>query len=116
MSFWAIALSPNSFSGLRLRGLYAGGDTPRLLSQNIAKSMREKKEVEPRAVRRPRLQIIQRCLERQVADDAGQSPRQICRLLVQKQSGGDSGGAPQLHQRYTVEIRIKFIEGAEYRK
>src|ERR1700730_6898548 len=109
MSFWTIASFPRNVSGLPLY-VYAGGDTPHLLSQNIAKSMRIKKEGEARAVLGPRLQIIERCLERQVADDARQSPRQIRCLLVRQKSRGDGRCAPQLHQWYTVEIRIQFIE------
>src|SRR6202790_2823344 len=99
MSFWAIALLPKlKISGSRQYFSHAGGDTPSLLPQNIAKSMRIKKAAQARAVRRPQLQIIERSLERQVADDAGQSPRQIRRLLVRKEPSGHGRGAPQLHQ------------------
>src|SRR5271156_4836008 len=98
MSFWAIALLPGKFSLTCL--ICGGGDPARLLPQNIAKSMRVEKEVEARAVLRAGLQILESGLERHVADDAGQAPRQIRRVLVRQQSGGDRGGAPQLHQRY----------------
>jgi len=88
-----------------LQFLHAGGDTPRLLPQNTAKSMRIKKAAQ--APRRPAprsFKIIERSLERQVADDAGQSPRQIGGLLVHKESRGDGRGG-----------RRSFIEGTRSR-
>src|ERR1700734_314189 len=116
MSFWVIALFPQLKVCSFRFGSWIVGDTARLLSQNVAEPVSIEKEVQPRAVRRPRLQVIQGCLQRNVAHDAGQSPRQIRRLLVRKQSGGNSGGAPQLHQRYTVKICIQLIERTEYGK
>src|SRR5271169_3416737 len=113
MSSWAIYAPRPEVYGFRF-GLRGCCDAARLLPQNIAKSVRIKKGVEARAVRRPRLQIIQRGLERNIAHDAGQSPRQIRRILVRQQPGSDGGGTPQLQRRYTVEIRIQIIERTEH--
>ncbi len=91
----------------------SGSDTANLLSQYIAESVRIKKAVQPRSVRRSRLQIIQRRLERNVADYAGQAPRKIRGFLMSKQFSSDCGCAAQLQRRNSVKICIQLIEGTE---
>src|ERR1700722_379986 len=78
--------------------------------------MRIEKNIQTRAVRRPRPQIVERRLERYVADDARQSPRQISRVLVRKEPGGNGRRAAQSHRRYAMQILIQLVEGAEYRE
>ncbi len=62
-----------------------------------------KKHSSRRRVRRSWLQIIQRRLQRNVADDPGQAPRQIRGFLVREQFRGDCGCAAQLQCRNSVE-------------
>ncbi len=62
--------------------LGSGGDAAHLLPQNIPESMGVKKGVEPAAILRPRLQIVERRLDRHVAYDAGQTAGKVGGFLV----------------------------------
>src|SRR5580692_1279895 len=104
MSFCAIVFAPVSNSR---------SDTAYLLSQNIAESMCIKKAIEAPAILRSWLQIIQRRLDRQVADYPGQTPGKIRGFLVGRQFSSDRGAAAQLQHWNTMKICIQVVEGTE---
>src|ERR1700743_1628895 len=80
--------APWSFPVLR-----SGGYTPHLLSQNIPESMGVKKRIQPSAILRSRLQVVERRFDRHVANDAGQAARKICDFLMGEEFSRDRGGA-----------------------
>ena len=67
----------------------AAEDAPRLLAQDVAESVGVEKRMQSRTIGRPSPQFIERRLKRHVADDAGEPPGQIGRLLVREQLRGD---------------------------
>src|ERR1700716_1388685 len=63
----------------------SGGDATHLLPQNIPESMGVEKEIEPAAILRPWLQVIQCCLNGHVANYSSQATSKVGGFLVSEQ-------------------------------